>query len=555
MIKKFVLFVVLFFINIININAYTDSIDKISMDIFIDDDGRAYVVETWDTEVASGTENYKVFDNLQTSEIQNFVVTDETGTIYQFLDNWNINASREEKKNKSGIVYTGSGVELCWGVGEFGQRRYVLSYEITNFVQQYNDAQAIYFGLISYGMNPTPKNVEITISSDHNFKEIGALLWGYGYEGIADIVDGNIVLKNTKELSSSNYVTFLVQLPNNTFNTTDYVNDNFDSLFKQAEVGVETDTPIWYFIFSILIVVIQFTIVIAAVIGSFIYYKKTNVKMTLPNIKDTNYYRDIPCNKDIFRAYAIGKLSGLVTEKSNLIGAILLKWVKENKVTFIEVEGGFFTKGDKNAIDLSQPFYSDNVYEVELYDMFVKASKGNKALEKNEFSKWYMSNYTTVNNWFNKIEKDMKMKFESEGLITKETSKALNFIPYQKDVYTDKIKEEAITFQGLKRYLKEFTLINEKNVISVHLWEEYLIFAQLLGIADEVEQQFKKLYPDIAEQTTINHNNIGYINMYTGIMVRNNQIISSRRSSGGGGFSSIGGGGGSRGGGGGGGRR
>ena len=555
MYKKIGLFLILFFMNILNISAYTDSIDKISMDIFVDDDGTAYVEEVWETEVASGTENYKVFENLQTSQIIDFTVKDEAATVYEYQNNWDINASRLEKKNKNGIVYNSNGIELCWGVGEYGYRTYTLNYTITNFVQQYNDSQSIYFGLISHDMNPTPQNIDITISSNYNFNEIGALLWGYGYEGVADIIDGKIILRNTEKFQSSNYVTFLVELPNNNFNTTDYVNDNFDKLFNQAEVGVENKFSIWSNLLNIIIVLFQFLIISVGIIAAITSYKKANVKMTIASIKDTNYYRDIPCKKDIFRAYVIGKYSGLIKENSNLIGAILLKWIKEKKVTFIEVEGGLFTKGDKNAIDLSKPFYSDNIHETELYNMFLKASKGNKALEKNEFSKWYMRNYTTVNNWFSKIESSMKTSFESEGLISKKTEKVLNLIPYQIDVYTDKIKEEAIAFQGLKKFLKEFTLINERNVISVHLWEEYLMFAQLLGIADEVEQQFKKLYPDIAEQTTLNHNNIVYINMYTGIIRRNNTIISSRRSSGGGGFSSSGGGGGSRGGGGGGGRR
>ena len=31
--------------------------------------------------------------------------------------------------------------------------------------------------------------------------------------------------------------------------------------------------------------------------------------------------------------------------------------------------------------------------------------------------------------------------------------------------------------------------------IEVHIWEDYLIFANLLGITDKVKQQFKKIYP------------------------------------------------------------
>ena len=39
----------------------------------------------------------------------------------------------------------------------------------------------------------------------------------------------------------------------------------------------------------------------------------------------------------------------------------------------------------------------------------------------------------------------------------------------------------------------------EREYFEVEIWEEYLIFAQLLGIADKVEKQFKKLYPDFNE--------------------------------------------------------
>ena len=43
--------------------------------------------------------------------------------------------------------------------------------------------------------------------------------------------------------------------------------------------------------------------------------------------------------------------------------------------------------------------------------------------------------------------------------------------------------------------------------MQVHLLEDYLIFAQLLGIADKVEEQFSKLYPDFKEISKINIEN------------------------------------------------
>lgn len=90
------------------------------------------------------------------------------------------------------------------------------------------------------------------------------------------------------------------------------------------------------------------------------------------------------------------------------------------------------------------------------------------------------------------------------------------------------------------------------------MWEYYLIYAQILGIAEKVAKQFKKLYPELIENTEYGYtysdiifiNTISYrgMNMATSSMQRAQSY-----SSGGGGFSSGGGGGGSFGGGGGGG--
>ena len=41
--------------------------------------------------------------------------------------------------------------------------------------------------------------------------------------------------------------------------------------------------------------------------------------------------------------------------------------------------------------------------------------------------------------------------------------------------------------------------MEEKEHIDVKLWDEYLIFAELFGIADKVREEFKKLYPDMKE--------------------------------------------------------
>ena len=120
----------------------------------------------------------------------------------------------------------------------------------------------------------------------------------------------------------------------------------------------------------------------------------------------------------------------------------------------------------------------------------------------------------------------------------------------------DELKSEAINLAGLKKYLTVFSRIDKKLPIEVKLWKEYLIFAQIFGIAKKVAKEFKKLYPDVI--TDDYYNDVIFIHTisYNGVSAASAAKQRAQSySSGGGGFSSGGGGGGSFGGGGGGGFR
>ena len=103
----------------------------------------------------------------------------------------------------------------------------------------------------------------------------------------------------------------------------------------------------------------------------------------------------------------------------------------------------------------------------------------------------------------------------------------------------------------------DYTLIKDREAIEVTLFEDYLIYAQMMGIAKKVAEEFKELYPNIIEQSSFySYDNVFLINMYAAQGISHANSAKARAesySSGGGRFSSGGGGGGSFGGGGGGG--
>lgn len=561
-IKYLVFFIFMFLINISITKA--NEIYSIDVNIKLDEEGNGIVTEIWNMKVDKGTENYKPMGDLGNSEISNFKVIDETGRNYTFLSNWNVNATLSAKAYKNGFNHGNDGIELCWGMSTYGKHTYTLTYNVSNMIYNVDEAQVLYWKVINDNMNPAPQRFSVKISGP-NYYEDTLDVWGYGYKGYAYVENGSIYMSNVEDRNfrSNEYAVILVKYPINTFITDNYTNKfhTFDEVLELAEKGsfkhdYNNSSSSFKTFFSIIMTIFQmffwfmFVFIITKNISkssSNNNYIKTNI-----NYKDVNYFRDIPCNKDLFKAYFLSEVYKLNRKKEDLLGAIILKWLKDGKVKIVKQEKKklFGKVKEITAIDLTLFYKSDNTYENELYDMMYKASKDG-ILEENELKNWCSNNYTKFFRWFDKTIEYVRDEYIKEGKITvSETGKLFKTKQYtlNNDLY-----EEATKLAGLKKYLKEFSLINEKEPLEVMLWQEYLIYAQIFGIAKEVAKDFKNLYPELIEQSDyFNYTNIIWIDT---ISARGVASASSARtaaqnySSGGGGFSSGGGGGGSFGGG------
>ena len=111
----------------------SNRIKSIDMDIYIDRNGNASVKEVWNTYLDSGTEGYKTISKMGNSYLNNFRVIDDTGRSYNYIGSWNTSLDFDSKSYKNGINYVSDGLELCWGISNYGDRTYTLSYNINNF--------------------------------------------------------------------------------------------------------------------------------------------------------------------------------------------------------------------------------------------------------------------------------------------------------------------------------------------------------------------------------------------------------------------------------------
>lgn len=563
------LFIIMFFMLTINVKA--NSINSINMDIYIDNDGTAHVTELWDAYLSNGTEGYKPYYNLGTSNITNFKVS-ENGKYYNVLDKWNTSSSFDDKAYKNGLHYVSDGVELCWGISSYGLHIYKLEYDITNFVSITSDNyQMAYWQLIPYELSSKPSNVTIEIHSDKAYDDT-LPVWGYGnYGGLAYVSDGTIKMDSDGTLESNEYMTILVKFPENTFNLTNQLDNDFNYYLDMANEGAKiykNNNKVSFFDIFLMIItsLAPILIILFVIIACSISSTSNDIVNLKKGGKNTPMFREIP-TKDMFKAYFLSKFLKLATQDSNFFGVMLLKWIKEGKIIPKKIEkDGLFKNKEETVIQFNEinPTFIDQ-REEELYDMVYEASKDG-VLESKEFEKWCKNHYSKILGWFDKVQNKERTILYQNNELTKEEVTRMKIFKVSKYYATDKLIEEAHQIEGLKKFLNEFGDIGSKEAIEVKLWDEYLMYAQLFGIAKKVAEQFKKLYPDITNINGPENNMVYPYDFDTFIFINSfsNRGISSATSarsaaqsysSGGGGFSSGGGGGGSFGGGGGGGFR
>ena len=546
--------------------ADANSINSISMDIFLDDEGNASVTEVWECYATEGTEVYHPYYNLGNSKITDLIVSDSKGE-YTTLSYWDTSGDLEDKAYKCGINKISDGVELCWGISEYGYHTYTAKYKISNFVSELTDSQMIYWTLIPHNFSDSIGNAYIKIYSNFNIDDsVG--VWGYGnYGGTAYVYDGYIEMQSDGSLSKSEYMTILVQFPLETFKCNNKLGNDFEHYYNMAEDGAThytyEDDSFETIITRIAVVVmfICFWGFIFSVIGYIIFsnlkhydFGPEGKKIT----KDAPYFRDIPCNKDLYRAYFVANEYNILKNKNDIAGAIILKWIKDGIISVRQETKGKILKKEESVLTIiNENPKITNKNEQKLFDLLCKQSileaDGNKTVDNEKQKSRCEYHYERVISWFDSFLKAEKDKLVDEGLLIKKKATFLKIFKY--DIYeiSQELREDAVQIAGLKRFLLDYTLIKEREAIEVHLFEEYLILAQMLGIAKKVAKQFSELYPDLVEQSCFNsYDNFYFVNAYAYSAVHEASVAKSRAesySSGGGGFSSGGGGGGSFGGG------
>ena len=482
---RFILGVVLLCLSVPSLAE--NQVESVRIDVELQDDGSAFVKETWVIDVDSDiTEWYLGKENLGKMKIRDLGVTDEYGTeFFNEGTNWNINRSREKKAFRCGLVKRSDGYEDCWGVGSNGLHTFTVTYTLTGLVKGYSDKDGFNFQFITSTDNGID-DVSLTIRKNGTIlTPENTLLWGFGFHGEAEVVDGAAKYWSTEPFSSRSTLIALLGFEKGIFTPELTEDKTFDDVRKKALKGSEykKDNNFFEKVFDFLLFAFL-GIISLALVGGLIWAEISNKKRRKELLggkeSDVDWFRGVPVDGDLKRASNIIRLISQKTfstntgqqESERLISAYMMRLFYRGAFQLVpQLSGDPAFKINELTLTDNDVSGTDLNMELDLYNFFKEAAGDDSILQKKELKKWANKHGKKIYNWQNKIK---------DSSITLKTLTA---------------KEVREVF-GLKKFLKDFTLIQDRGAVEVGLWNNYLIFASLYGIAEQVYKDFKKVCPE-----------------------------------------------------------
>ena len=424
------------------------------------------------------------------------------------------------------------------------------SYDITDAVVQYNDMSEIYYNFIGNGIETDVDefNLDIYLPKSINMDDVKYYPHTYAtkLEDIQVMLDSasNCISFNIRNIPSGKPVDARIVFPNTVLMncTKKYNNDyDFNSLYKIENSMSLGNTR--YFIHITINIILGVLLVTLCTI--FLTYGIIKSKKFRTTVKNVNYFRDIPKHLNLLEYQALLPSKATDALSSNLIIATILD-LTNRKILNMETKKGANKKYEYNvSINKNVDFTKLYPYEKQILSLIFSDQ-----ISTNFNASAYTEKTLELNARFKEISKNRKLvqqisKASSKKLIdTKKiyekvkTSLILNFIilivtlfivflfntlvmnpdkalgiiefiissvftalfsfvvvAILYDLYkipTNKYAQDQKEVLGLWKYLKDYSLIKDRYPIELSIWNEYLVFASLFGIADKVAKEFKE---------------------------------------------------------------
>ncbi len=569
---------------LLNTTSYAGSqtMENLTYEVTLNEDGSADVVETWEIYVSSTNTLFKTFDldEDKYTAITNVTVAEisKTGSVTNFIQTPTY-AYHVTKGYYYALNIAYKEFEIAWGVGldnTSATKTYQISYTITDAVTVYNDCAEFYWMFLSTSNAIPVEHIEGTITLPSSVSNIDNLkVWAHGpLNGEIERTDNQTVTFTVDNLSTKTMLETRVVTTENIYTACTKIEneDKLDEIIEEEtewaneanEEREETLRQQKAEELIILMIVAVFAIAILAVIIVLIckivkYAKILKNTQKIEAEEKYEYYRDFPDETaspaEAAYLYYFDKLK-FKKNVSDIVSAIILDLGLKKLVEFEEKEK------DEVEIKILPNKYDTSLTsdEASIYNLLIRVRDYTNSKSKNEpketismkdIEKYAKNNDTRFLSEIDGLENDAQIAQTNKGnvdtdnkLITgKWSKKSLNYyvvgilclcfitfvipviwapffiicgilcgkIAKKTGTLTQKGANEQEKWRALKRYMENFSLLDQREVPELALWEKYLVYATAFGVADKVLDQLKVRYPELTNESFMIDNGYGYI--------------------------------------------
>ncbi len=566
--KKKYLFIILFFAMFLLLfikpsYAGSQKMNQLNYEVNLNEDGSMDVVETWNIKVTDTNTLFKTFEinpskykgitNVSVEEIKD---NDEI-TKFNKIDKEMYHVTKNcfyALKNSSGMY------EIAWGVSIDGTKNatYKIKYTVLDAVKVYSDCSELYWKFLDT-QNAIPVNKvigTITLPSNVENKE-DLKVWAHGpLNGIIQVASNNKVTFEVEKLSAETMLEVRVAAKGNIFpQSTNVISSSMLDKIISEETKWANEANGKRQMAKIIEVLINIIIIIVSIwffTRTIKYIKKIKtVKKKVPENK-VDYYREIPDETATPADASFLLFGGINQNISRILSASILDLCLKKKLSLnieaenTEKEDIRITLNDNETNDLPE---SEKIIYDELKKVSNEGSFTIKGLQKyiKDNSKKFVKNIDKVSMLAGKEEikrenynkEDANIGSNYIGLsvlyIIIAIASAFASVMFFKPIgiilvciliinailsgilssrytgFTQKGINEKELWNGLKRYMLDFSLLKEREVPELVLWEKYLVYATAFGISERVINQLKIVYPQITSGELVG--NYAYFNI------------------------------------------
>ncbi len=404
---------------------------------------------------------------------------------------------------------------------ESAKTAFLIKYTIKDLGIMHNDCTEFYWNFFGNDFEDKIKGIKIKINLPGNFDENDFNWWFHGdITGNSSLVESNEILATLNSLNAYSPIDFRILLPNSAFNNvlkTDPENVK-ENIIKSEDEIVANDLA------NIKIVRTIYYTFVGLCIAFYVILIITWIYVYLKFDKERKPKFQNKYNREFIDDYNVEVIDYLFHHNitPNAMSASIMNLIYKKNISAEKIEG---TKNDYKFTLVNEENLTNT--EKTLVEFLFTKVGANNVFSTKDLKKYasgtktcdqFMSSYTK---WKNEVIKDGesqgfydhlngKIMYASIIMILAFIIYFVGIVVYRVELFmlhtviilaiafiiyvgfikrkSEKGIEDYAKWQGFKNFLNDFGAFDIKELPEIALWERYLVYATIFGLADKVEK-------------------------------------------------------------------